>query len=37
MDGPVAGSVTDKMLHFDTDAGKVEVGYWCGLVLLKMS
>lgn len=24
-------------LHFESDASKVEVGYWYGLVLLKMS
>lgn len=37
MDGPVVGSVTDTELHFDSDASKVEVGYWYGQVLLKMS
>ncbi|CAB1451798.1 unnamed protein product [Pleuronectes platessa] len=28
MDGPVAGSVTRTELHFDSDASKVEMGYW---------
>lgn len=37
MDGTVAGSVTDTELHFDSDASMVEVEYWYGLVLLKMS
>ena len=37
MDGPVAGSVTGTELHFDSEASKVEVGYWYRLVLLKMS
>ena len=36
-DGPVAGSVMGTELHFDSDASKVEVGYWYGLVFLKMS
>jgi len=36
LDGP-DGSVTGTELHFDSDASKVEVGYWYGLVLLKMS
>lgn len=35
--GPVAGSVIDTGPHFDSDASNVDVGYWYGLVLLKMS
>ena len=37
MNGPLSGSVTGTELHFESDTSKVEVGYWCGLVLLKMS
>ena len=37
MDEPVAGSETDTEFHFDSDACKVEVGYWYWLVFLKMS
>lgn len=37
MDGPVAASVTGTELHFDSDASKVEVGFFYRLVLLKMS
>ena len=37
MEGPMAESVTGTQLHFESDASKVEVGYWYGLVLLKMS
>ena len=37
MDGHVAGSVTGTELHLESDASKVEVGYWYGLVLLKIS
>ena len=37
MDGPVAGSVTGTELYFNSDASKLEMGYWYGQVLLKMS
>lgn len=37
LDGPVAGSVKGRELHSDSDASKVEVGYWYGLVSSKMS
>ena len=35
--GPMAGSVKGTELHFASDTRKVEVGYWYGLVLLKVS
>ncbi|CAJ0958009.1 unnamed protein product [Ranitomeya imitator] len=35
MDGPEAGSVKGRELHSDSDASKVEVGYWYGLRIIK--
>ena len=37
MDGPVAGLVKGRELQSDSDASKVEVEYWFGLVSSKMS
>ncbi|TWW67430.1 Adenylate cyclase type 2 [Takifugu flavidus] len=37
MDGPMAGLVKGRELQSDSDASKVEVGYWYGLVSSKMS
>lgn len=37
LDGPVAGLVKGRELQSDSDASKVEVGYWYGLVSSKMS
>lgn len=37
MDGPVAVSVKGRELQSDSDASKVEVEYWFGLVSSKMS
>lgn len=39
MDGPLAGSVTDTELHFDSDASKVaevEVWYWYVTLITEM-
>lgn len=35
LDGPEDGSVKDRELHSDSDASKVEVGYWYELVSSK--